>query len=334
MTSFTTYVARIVFTVLFLFSPAGAVDFSFQPRLEAGLMQYSFESGPISMTFPSELVESNSGFNFTQQAYEYDDHLLVLGAGGTLFLGPFFIDFSGQFANEGKSSATVSYSGFYTDDQSDSYFLGADPLYEASFDRTDVAVALGYSFSRFFSLFAGYKMSKTKFDTTYEGRLSSVAHYSSGTGVFDSIGGRIWGDVAFDFEYQGPFVGAIQGWDFTNDFFIPGVLTGNLALAYLDGEVVVEQRNTGYTIDWVDGYEIPEIESNFENGSISNRLDTVGDALGITLGISWRGSTSVDGLSYSLIVSGYRYEFEAEDNAYSDINETAVVYKAGLSYAF
>lgn len=72
-----------------------------------------------------------------------------------------------------------------------------------------------------------------------------------------------------------------------------------------------------------------------QEGGVTNRFDTKGDALGFTLGVGWRGTTAVEGLSYFMGVSGYRYEFEADDSPdQSDINETAILYKAGLSYAF
>lgn len=75
-----TYVVITVVLSLTLFfcSAVIAADLSFQPRLEVGLMQYSFESGPISQAIPTEPVEANSGFNFTQKNFEYNDAMLVV----------------------------------------------------------------------------------------------------------------------------------------------------------------------------------------------------------------------------------------------------------------
>lgn len=327
-----TYAAGIPMAVLFFWGTVMAADFSFQPRLEIGVMQYAFESGPISVTLPSEPTDANTGFNFTQQSFEYSDQLLVIGGGGTLFWNHFFLDFSGHSAADGKDSATASFSAYQSESPA-TVFLSADPMYEANFDRMDFAVSLGYAFSGHFSVFAGYKKAKTEFDAIYQGPFMMVVH-DEGSVPFDTVGGRLWGRANFNFEYEGPFVGAIQGWEFNQDYFIEGVLTASLALAYLDGEVEVEQRSMQMSITSIDGQEVPEMPSGGVNRGLINRLDTLGETLGYTVGIGWRGATAVESLSYSVNVSGYRYEFDSDDDAQSDINETAVVYKAGLSYAF
>lgn len=330
-----TYAAGLSLSVLFFFSTVIAAEFSFQPRLEVGVMQYAFESGSIGATIPSESV--NSGFNFSQQAFEYSDTLLVYGGGCTFFMGHFFLDFNGQFAVNGDDSAMASFSGFSSATEMEgtyTAYFAADPLYEVSFDRTDIAASIGYAFSRHFSIFAGYKRAKTEFDATYQGPFSMVVYDDGGTIPFDSIGGRIWGDAKFNFEYEGPFVGAIHGWDFGQDYYFRGVFTASLAIAYLDGKVEVEQRTTNLALSWIDDQQLPDTAMDSMDRGFANRLDTTGEALGYTIGIGWRGTTAVEGLTYSLNVSGYRYEFDTDDRAQSDINETAVVYKAGLSYAY
>lgn len=296
-------------------------------------MQYTFESGPISVTIPSEPVAGNTGFSFSQQSFDYSDNMMVIGLGGTIFLNRFFLDISGQSAADGDDRATVSLSAFQTQDPSTAY-LSSDPLYQASFDRTDIAVSLGYAVSRHFSVFAGYKKNKTEFDTTYEGPFTMVIHDTADAIPFDTLKGRLWGTAEFDFEYDGPFIGAVQGWEFTKDYYFSGVLTASLALAYLDSEVVADRRSVQMALTSIDGVDVPERTVGIVDQGFANRLDTTGETLGITIGLGWRGATAVEGLSYAIGVSGYRYEFDADDDAQSDINETALVYKVGLSYSF
>lgn len=329
--------AGLILTVLVFFNSAIAAEFSFQPRLEAGIMQYSFESGALGATLASQPVNSNSGFNYTQKSFEYSDTMLVIGGGGTFFLDRLFLDVSGQSAVDGNDSALASFSAFYSGYEADEplpIFFSAEPRYEASFDRTDIAISLGYAFSRHLSVFAGYKRAKTEFDATFQGPLNLVVHDETGTIPFDKLGGSIRGDTKFNFEYDGPFIGAVQGWDFGQDYYLTGVLTASLALAYLEGDVEVEERNSELSISSIDGQPVPDTPIGTMDRGFTNRFNTSGETLGYTIGIGWHGTTPVEGFSYSLNISGYRYEFDTDDNTQSDINETAIVYKAGLSYAF
>jgi hypothetical protein len=318
---------------------AKAGHFSVQPRLEVGIMTYSFESEKISETLLTEPVLFNNGFNFSQEAFEYKDNLSFVGIGGTFFFKRFFLDLSGQYAFDGHDSETAAFSsyGVVSYDEENQYmntaYLSAEPEYDVSFNRRELAVSLGYAIGSRTSLFAGYKWTSTYFDTTYEGTYS-VVNYNSDSDLDGKSGGRVWGDAEFKFEYEGPFVGVVQGWKFSPFRWFKGVFTANLALAYLQGEVILEKQ-TGYmAATWKDDQQLPEVAVPFESGGIANRFDTEGDSLGLTLGIAWRGETAVDGLSYNIGVHGYRYEFDSQDNGQSAINETAVVYKLGMTYAF
>ena len=72
----------------------------------------------------------------------------------------------------------------------------------------------------------------------------------------------------------------------------------------------------------------PVIESDRRNNKNN------GNTLGITLGIGWNGMTPIQGLTYSVAVSGYRYQFDADDKSLKDIHETSVNLKLGLAYLF
>jgi hypothetical protein len=326
-------------TMLMLIGTANAARLSLQPRLEVGVMSYSFESEQISDTYVSDPVPQNNGLNYTQQLFEYNGNLNFIGVGGTIFLGRFFLDVSGQYARDGQDRETVGYSGYlildYDEDSQyvNTSFMAAEPVHDVSFDRQDMALSLGYSFGSQSSIFVGYKWTTTQFDTTYQGPLSLV-NYNIDDDLDGPAGGRVWGDAQFSFVYQGPFIGAVQGWDFRPCRLIQGIFTTRLALAYLHGKVSLDRHTDYVSITWVGDQQVPETVREIEGGGVANRYDTKGDSVGLTLGIAWRGSTKVDGLSYNIGISGYRYEFDAQDNSQSDINETCLVYKIGIAYVF
>lgn len=320
--------ATLASVILLMINPAAAAEVSLQPRLEAGEMYYDFESEAMNGTHVSKPVPGQLGSNFTQKAFEYSGHMPFIGAGATLFLNRFFLDLCGQYASGGHDTTQIAFSGYYSDSDG---FIAADATHTASFNRSDAAVSLGYAFTEHFNLFAGYKWARTEFDTTFEGR-HSVVDYSIEDKA-DVVAGRNWGSVDFEFEYEGPFVGAIHSWDCSQNRFLKGMFTVNLALAHLEGKVEVKRRDQHWTIDSINGQPVPEV-SRFVESGVSARIDTQGDSWGLTFGVGWRGVTSLEGLSYAFGINGYRYEFDAEDSSQSDIQESALIYKIGLAYAF
>lgn len=326
--------AATLFCVILLISgPATAVEVSFQPRLETGAMYYAFESEPIEIT-TSLPGTSNSDFGFTQKQFEYADYLSFIGAGGTFFFGRLFLDFSGQYAFDGDDTAFIAYSSYDVDYlySGDSAFLSNETDHAARFDRSDTAVALGYGFTRRLCLFAGYKWAGTQFKTMFQGTYSSVQYYfDSGSSV--PLAGRSWGEADYKFVYQGPFMGVVNSWDCSHGDLLKGMFTANLALAYLEGKVVLERRYQYLSINSINGQPVAEVARRTEKGPVT-RLNTAGDAWGMTMGFGWHGETALDGLTYSLGLSGYRYEFDADENGQSDINETALIFKIGLAYVF
>ena len=314
--------------ILLLSRTAMAGEVFFQPRLETGEIYYAFESEAMNKTDVSKPVPGQLGSNFTQEAFEYNGYMPFIGAGATLFVNSFFLDLCGQYASGGHDTAMIKYSAYSSAPDG---FIAVDTSNPASFDRSDAAVSLGYAFTRQFNLFVGYKWARTKFNTTFNGRIAVVTHNMFGEEY--SAAGRYWGGADYRFDYEGPFVGAIHSWDYSPCRLLRGMFTINMALARLVGCVESEKQNQTFTINSINGQPIPEVTQQLEN-PISVRLDTKGDTWGLTFGIGWRGKTALEGLSYSLGVSGYRYEFNAEDNRQSDINETALTYKVGLAYVF
>jgi hypothetical protein len=320
--------AALTSLILLMINPATSAEVLFQPRMEAGEMYYAFESEAMNRTHVSKPVPGQLGSNFTQRAFEYKGYMPFIGAGATLFFNRFFLDLCGQYASGGHDTTPITFSGYFSDSDG---FIATDASHTASFDRGDAAVSMGYAFTGHFNLFAGYKWARTEFDTTFDGRHSMVGY--SFEDEADVAAGRNWGNLDFEFEYQGPFIGAIHSWDCSQNRFLKGLFTVNLALAHLEGKVEVERRDQHWTIDSINGQPVPEV-SRFVESGVSARVDTQGDTWGLTFGVGWRGVTALEGLSYAFGISGYRYEFDAEDNNQSDIQETALIYKVGLAYAF
>lgn len=332
------YTAAAIGLIVLRCGGASAAEFFFQPRLEAGVMHYSFESEAINDSSLSMPVALNSGFTFTQKTFEFSDRLPFIGAGGTLFLGRFYLDVSGQYATGGRDASPVVYSGYGIEsyDFENLYIntssLVAESTHAARFDRIDAAVSLGYAFTRRFSMFVGCKWADTQFKAAFQGRYSTFGYYFDND-LDGPASFRLWGEADYCFKYQGPFVGVVQSWDCSHCRFLKGMFTANLALAYLSGKVTLDRLDQYIAVESINGQPVTPVVRHFNDG-IFARYNTRGDAWGMTLGTGWRGETPMEGLTYFINASGYRYEFDAQENGQSDINETAVIVKLGLSYIF
>lgn len=328
MKNYALNVATLGYVILLMFRTAMAGEVSFQPRLETGTIYYAFESEAMNKTNVSKPVPGQVGSNFTQEAFEYEGYMPFIGAGATLFVNNFFLDLCAQYASGGHDTTPIQYSAYSSDPNG---FIAVDTSDTASFDRSDAAVSVGYAFTRHFNLFAGYKWARTRFDTTLEGRLTFIRYKTGGEDFYAA--GHYRGEADYRFKYEGPFLGVIHSWDCSRCRLLKGKFTVNLALARLSGRVESENQDQFFTIDSINGQPVPEDTLQVQN-PISARLDTKGDARGLAFGVGWRGTTALEGLSYALGISGYRYEFDAEDGRESDINETALTYKIGLAYVF
>lgn len=302
-------------------------------------MYYSFESEAVSETHLSLPIPYNTGSNFAQDAFTFSDTLPFVGAGGTLFFKHFYLDVGGQFASNGRDSAAIPFSTYTIEsvDLDNNYvntrFMAADPLYQARFERKELAISLGRAIGRNFSLFAGYKWAETNFDTTYRGTVSAVTYHND-IDLDGKSGHQLWGDVDYRFKYEGPFIGAVQGWEIGRGRFYEGTLTASLALAYLKGEVILDHSIGYISVGWHDDEPRDGLPVVIPEGGLANRHDTEGRSLGLTFGLGWRGKTKIEGLDYYLGLSAYRYEFDAQEDNESNINEDVLAFKGGLSYAF
>lgn len=327
-----------VWMFLWPYSAATAWEIDFQPRFEGGITYYAFESEAVNAVLLPLPVNLNAGANYSRGAFEFSDYLPFASCGGTLFFDRFYLDFGGLQSGKGKDSTTTGFSCYWmldADEENHNFntvFSANEEQYEAHFDRREMAVSLGYAINRRANVYAGYKWAGTRLKTTYNTAVSDRTYGYEDLYVYSY--GRMWGAVDFRFEYEGPFLGGLYGWEINTDGIFNGVLTTSLALARLNGKVKLDYRQGYYTTLELDGQAAPEVIIPFDDGGVFPRGPTKGTALGATIGLSWHGETAIKGLCYFLGVNGYRYEFDSESAVESNINETAVSYKVGLSYLF
>jgi len=151
-------------------------------------------------------------------------------------------------------------------------------------DRVEHALTVGYQVTDYLSAYVGYRAAKTDFE--------------------GSAGGRS------RFDEEGFFLGGVAGWPI-RDY---GVLSFNLALANLDGDIRFHTNVAGVPIS----------------------SDAVSETNGLSYGLGWHGELG-RGFSYSLAVDGYQYEFkDLIDRRYGGgpgkIEEDLLTVKLGLSY--
>jgi hypothetical protein len=305
-----------------LLKPTFAVDFHIQPRLEAGVTLYAIKIGAVHHSTPT-LPDAASGENATQEEIEFKDTMAFIGGGMTLFLNRLFLDLSAQFSFDGNDDTEASYS-IYNEDSGDgsSVYISSESLYKGEFNRNDQAISLGYAISEQFSLFVGYKWAELDLDTTFDGPYSylNIDNYVSH--------GRQSGEEHLEFKYAGPFVGVAHGWqvEWSSRYF--GLISLNLALAQLKCKLNQEQ-NGNVRITSVNDTEITPIDLPY-----TYKNEVTGDTLGLTLALGWYGVTPIEHLTYSVAISGYRYQFDLDEPDYSNVSESAVVCKVGIAYNF
>ncbi|MCP5420252.1 MAG: hypothetical protein H6969_07170 [Gammaproteobacteria bacterium] len=294
-------------------SLAGAVDFAFQPRLEGGFMYYEFESQPATLTVfdNNGLVASSSSVS----GFKFNDVMPMLGAGFTVFADRFFFDISGQKAFNGSDSDDFN-SFIFGTGNSLIPVLDTSLNLDADFDRYEYAISAGYAVTDSWSVFAGYKYAKSKFDVDRVGTID----------LFQPVGPTLAtysDEFEFAFKQDGPFIGTTYGWQI-NQGAMKGLLSANIAVAFLDGEI--KDQKVKNAVAELDGVQVP-----FEDQSIS---PFKGDTVGFTFGVGWKGFTPVEGLTYSLGINGYQYDFSADEKGVSDVKETQINFRAGISYTF
>jgi hypothetical protein len=312
-------IAVLIGSFILFLKQAQATEFRFYPRIETGVMRYSIKHSALAnatLSFPGQ----SSGANKTRKTIEFSDDMNVVGGGATFFINQFYIDMSGQYAFEGSDRAHVMYSTYEEVPDNLTSYLTNRYVHDVEFDHKDKAIAVGYAVSRSFSVFAGYKWDNRDFDSTSDG---DIFHFYPEDNIF--LKSLIQQEMQTRFKYEGPFIGATQGWEIDTLQYLKGLLSVKLALALLNSKYTIDQKNT---MTLLIGTEVYSVES------WDYHAESKGDSWGFSLGMGWRGNTPIRNLSYSIQIDGYRYNFESDDADLGDISETVLNYKAGITYAF
>jgi hypothetical protein len=217
-----------------------------------------------------------------EDTFAVDDTLPFVGGGATAFIDRFYVDLYAQSAFAGSEELRQL--------QRENLFAGVD----LEWDRAEYSAAVGYAVTDRFSVFAGYRRSNMEFD------LPDLEF--------------------FDYENDGPFLGANYGLPIFMNEWLDGTLYLNLAVARFDGEIT-----------FTPGAAIPGV---------------TGDTVGVTAGVTWVGNLLeetgrglfANGLNYTVGVDGYSYNFD-QDNvpgevSGDEISETVIRGSVGLSVPF
>lgn len=323
---------KILWVAMMVFSPlvesAMPLDFTVQPRFKTGVQFYEYQQKRLQTPARDPLRQ----FPNIQEELTFSDWLPFVGGGVSLFIDRFFVDFDVQYSFDGQDDANFSNQNFLSGGGpfSSGTVIRSDAIQSAEFDRLEWAVSAGFKVFDNLVLFAGYKKAKTDFTTDLKGHLNGFQASNMAPAPF--LTGSYTGKLDLEFEYDGPFVGANYSWRIQQGF-LDGVLSFNFAAAFLDGVTNLNFRDV--VANTITGATVPLDFQSFSQtqgrGSFSNLK---GDTTGFSFGVAWRGLTAVKGLTYSLGVSGYRYEFNSVDNNTPDFNETQVRLDFGIAYAF
>jgi hypothetical protein len=219
-----------------------------------------------------------------EDTFAVDDTMPFVGGGATAFIDRFYVDLYAQGAFSGN------------DDLQQIQGTTLSRAVTIDWDRAEYSASVGYSVTDNWSVFAGYRRSDMEFD------------FSDTNTTF------------FDYENDGPFVGATYGLPIKINEWLDGTLAVNAAVARFDGEITFA----------------PETQAP----------DVTGDTVGFTGGVTWIGNLLegtgsgffANGLNYTFGVDGYSYDFD-QDNvpegvSGNEISETVVRGSVGLSVPF
>jgi hypothetical protein len=320
----------------------GGHDIGFQPRVYGGVMYYEYKQDAFISDTSGEFRPGTLAISSAEK-FEAKTTLPIVGGGGTFFVDRFFVDVYAQHAFSQSDSDTQR--------QFDAVSLIDDPQNAGSFtnqqtlsqdfdlERTEWAVSAGYAITNKFSLFAGYRRADTDFDIRESGQLAIDDINTTLTPPAERVRADITSDTKQKFEQDGPFVGFVFGGPLKQWIF-DGVLSFDLAVAFLDGDVKQETRNVKFTHTVVDGRPVPDSTGDDTDLSID------GDAVGLNLGLHWRGFTPIKRLSYLIDIVGHQYDFSADEAKIRigdsttterrdfDFQEVLIAFRLGFSYAF
>lgn len=315
---------------------AYALDFSFEPRVQAGVLDYAFEQKPIEVFVegqsisvtatdgtevtipPGETYTDSNGSTITNgPSYTYVDDgfklislMPLVGAGATIFTNRFFLDFYFQKALSGSDTASN-----HRERLESSVPSLIDPVIDSDFDRAEYSLSFGYSLSDQWILFTGYRKAKTSFSDSISYDDTELI---SGDDVITT---RRSEDRNISFNQDGFFLGSTYAYPFLEEVTI----TFSAAVAVLEGEY--DSRGRQYIENSRPSDTQPDVRSR------DTGFDQKGDTVGLNLGVAWKGRIA-DSIGYSVGLDGYSYDFKAKTVDVPDISEAVLRLSAGLSYQF
>ncbi len=292
-----------------------ALDLTFVPRIQAGVMDYEFQKHPVD--YPATVLNEGeeSASPDSESGYKLTSTMPLVSAGVTTFMNSFFIDVYLQKAFSGSDSAVNTLFGANFDNEK----------VDAYFDREEYSISAGYGLGDRWTVFGGYRRSTTNFSTFEETTSKGLGR----TKIEWTIG-----DI--DFLQDGYFVGATYAFP----TIAQSVILFNTAFALLDGEFDSFNRFNSSLV-YSDGHE----DVGTLGGSYRSQFN--GDTAGFNVGIAWKGRIK-NALAYSLGLNGYSYDFDGasrerkrsskgeEEFITIDrrLSETVLRLSAGLSYEF
>jgi hypothetical protein len=309
-------------------TPVAAIELSIQPRFETGLAYY--ELAQEKLVSPT-LISGHPAISISKVTSS--DIMPFVGGGFALFADRVYLDFSAQHYFNGSDSSPVN-----STNVNPAGSLGAISQTESlttnqgrqddNMQRTEWAISIGYSVTDIWSVYAGYKQAYTRIDSLLSGNVQTAPLTSPALGD-PRLSGTYRTDARRAFDYDGPFVGSSLTWDIKQGW-LDGALTGNLAVAFMDGQEQLTLKNFILTNQF--GVPIPIDPSSPAGPTIGTSFK--GDSVGVTLGLTWKGYTPVDNLTYSVGVVGYRYAFDSDSPASQNLAETLIRSNLNLAYTF
>lgn len=286
-----------------------ALDLTFEPRLQAGVIDYKFERKGGTGTNTA----GDKPITFNDSGQTSVDTMPFVGAGTTVFANRFFFDIYLQKAFSGSDTSTtrIDYPSYEEDQLA---FPSETHIWNSDFDREEYSISIGYALGSNWALFGGYRTAKASFTET----ITQDDEITDSNGDNYQIKRR--GKGSNSLKEKGFFFGGAYAFSISEHTSFS--LTA--ALALLDGEY--NQRGAINVENYLNGDKTLEAIEDLS-------FNSDGDAVGLNLGASWKGRI-VENLSYSLGIDRYNYDFSNSGNEGSDFSETALRFSAGLSYRF
>lgn len=266
-------------------------------RVQSGFTDYAFEQKAFTTLNETTLA------TFSLSKQQLESTLPFVGTGVTLFISDFYLDLYAQKSFSGSDSSRLVGNQVEPVGGGNFNFQPFSRSIDSDWDRTEISLTAGYGVTNNFKIFAGFRTSETSFE---QRGTSTNLITSTSQGFTDDI----------DYSQDGFFLGGSYAWSVSSETssWGNGALSINAGLAFVDGE----------------------IEENFTfsgQNTVTSRRE--GSTVGLVLGLAWNGYLGKvlgNDMFYTAGLSGYRYEFEADNaNEDADFSERVLQLTLGVS---